>query len=68
MKTTKAKLTVWAPQVPGAEPTIVGQCDTIAEARGIAARFETRRDLNYQDVTIRLGRDGKIVERCGPAR
>jgi hypothetical protein len=65
---TIIKLTVWAPATPGAEPSLVGQCDTIADAREIAERFEHRRDLRMQDVVIRAGRDGKIVELCGPCR
>lgn len=68
MATTQPKLTVWAPRVPGAAASVVGACDTIAEARQIAADFRHRADLTYQDVFVRLGRDGKIVERCGPAR
>jgi hypothetical protein len=40
----------------------------MAEAREIAARYESRRDLTYQDVTIRLAATGKTIERCGPAR
>lgn len=66
--TTKSKLCVWAPRTAGVAPSIVGQCDTMAEAREIAARYESRRDLTYQDVTIRLAATGKTIERCGPAR
>jgi hypothetical protein len=63
-----ANYTVWAPAVPGADPTVAGTADTVAEARAIAARFAGRRDLRMMDVVIRLGRDGKIIERCGPCR
>jgi len=66
MKT--ATLTVWAPKTPGSDPTVIGVADTIADARKIAATLEHRRDLNRQDVVIRLDRDGKIIERCGPCR
>ena len=66
--TNTTKLTVWAPATPGAMATVAGKCDTMAEARAIAARFAGRRDLRGQDVVIRLGHDGKIVERCGPCR
>jgi hypothetical protein len=68
MATTTAKLSVWAPTHPGHSAVIVGECDTMAEARQIAERFGHRRDLSYQDVFVRLGRDGKIIERCGPCR
>jgi hypothetical protein len=37
------------------------------QARKIAARYDHRRDLRMQDVTIRLA-SGKIVEKCGPCR
>ena len=63
-----AKLTVWAPRVPGAEPSVVGECETVAEAREVAKGYAHRKDLTRQDVVIRLGRDGKIIERCGPCR
>ena len=63
-----SKLTVWAPTAPGQQEVVQGQCDTLAEARVIANRFSRRLDLRHQDVVIRLGRDGKIVERCGPCR
>ena len=59
-------LTVTAPKTPGAEPTVIATCATIAEARKVAAGFSGRRDLTYQDVVIRRG--ARIVERCGPAR
>lgn len=68
MITTASKLTVWAPMTPGCEPTVAGKCDTIAAARAIASRFSNRRDLRGQDIVIRLGHDGKIIERCGPCR
>lgn len=64
-----AKLTVWAPATPGAEISVVGTADTMVEARAIAARYQHRKDLRMQDVFIRLGKDGKIVEgNCGPCR
>jgi hypothetical protein len=66
--TTQPKLTVWAPATPGAAETIVGTAETIAEARTIAARYDHRRDLRMSDVVIRLGRDGKRIESCGPCR
>ena len=66
--TTEKKLSVWAPKVPGVEPTIVGWADTVTEAREIAAEYGRRRDLRMQDIVIRLGRDGKIIERAGPCR
>jgi hypothetical protein len=62
-----SKLAVWAPAVPGHDATIVGTADTIEKAREIASRYERRRDLRMQDVTIRLA-SGKIVEKCGPCR
>jgi len=65
MKTT-SKLTVWAPRTPGAEPTVVGVGETMADARLVARRFAHRRDLRHHDVVIR--RDDKIVEKCGPCR
>ena len=68
MTTHESKLTVWAPRTPGAQESVVGTCDTMSDARRVAAAFEDRRDLRRQDVVIRLGRDGKIVERCGPCR
>lgn len=64
----RKKLTVWAPKTPGAEATVVGEADTLDEARKIASGYATRPDLKMQDVFIRLGRDGKIIERCGPCR
>lgn len=67
MNATK-KLSVWAPATPGSFPSVVGECDRIAEARDIAKRFADRRDLRMQDVVVRLGRTGKIIERCGPCR
>ena len=63
-----SKLSVWAPEVPGAQPAYIGGYDTMAEARAKADEFGTRKDLCMQDVVIRLGRDGKIIERCGPCR
>jgi len=65
---TTTKLTVWAPSTPGADQSPVGFCDTIEEARAIAARYNHRKDLRGQDVVVRLGRDGKIIEKCGPCR
>lgn len=65
---TQKTVTVWAPRTPGAEPSIIGQAGTVAAARTIARQFKNRRDLTYQDVVIRLGRDGRIIERCGPCR
>lgn len=62
------KLTVWAPAVPGMPESAVGTADTLEAARQIAARFSGRRDLTMQDVVIRLGYDGKIIEYCGPCR
>ena len=67
-KLETAKLTVWAKATPGAKVTVVGSCDTMQEARAIASRFDDRRDLCNHDVFIRAGIDGKIIERCGPAR
>lgn len=68
MMTATAKLTVWAPRTPGAAESVIGTADKIADARKIAAQFAGRRDLKRQDVVIRLGHDGKIIERCGPCR
>jgi hypothetical protein len=68
-KTTPAhKLTVWAPKVPGAQATIVGRCDTMAEAHAITAQYAHRRDLTRQDVYIVRVATGKIISRDGPAR
>jgi hypothetical protein len=66
--TTTKKLTVWAPKVAGLETSCVGEYDTIADARAKAAEYGHRKDLRMQDVVIRLGVDGKIIERCGPCR
>ena len=62
------KLSVWAPKVPGLETSIVGLADTMDDAHRIASRFQNRRDLYRHDVYIRLGRDGVIIEYCGPCR
>lgn len=63
------KFTLWAPRTPGSHPEPVAFCDTIEEALDIAAaRFDHRKDLRWQDVVVRLGRDGRIIERCGPFR
>ncbi len=67
MSNATSKLAVWAPAVPGHDATIVGTADTMEQARKIAARYDHRRDLRMQDVTIRLA-SGKIVEKCGPCR
>ena len=67
MTKTAQKLAVWAPAVPGHDATIVGTADTMEQAREIASRYDHRRDLRMQDVTIRLA-SGKIVEKCGPCR
>lgn len=66
--TESGKLDVIAPRTPGAQPTVVGSADTIAEARAIAANFDHRRDLRRQDVVIRLRHSGKRIEFAGPCR
>ena len=63
----QGRCSVFAPVHPGHEPTMVATTETLAEARQYAARYSQRRDLRYCDVFIRLG-NGRIVERCGPAR
>lgn len=69
MSNATVRLTVWAPATPGADVSCVGTADTMAEARKIAAQYSHRRDLKMQDVYIRLGKDGKIVEgNMGPCR
>ena len=65
-KPNAPKLSVWAPRTPGCPESIVGECDTMEQAREIASRYEGRKDLRMQDVVIRLGRDGEIIEKCGP--
>jgi hypothetical protein len=64
----EVKLSVWAPARAGVESTIAGTADTMDQAYAIAAKFDDRRDLRYQDVEIRLGRDGKRVAFAGPSR
>ena len=64
--TTNKKLSVWAPTTQGASLTMQAQCDTIAEARLTASKFERRLDLRHQDVEIRLGYDGRRIEFAGP--
>lgn len=67
--TTKELFSVWAPEVPGATQSIVAICETIEQARSVCGRYANRRDLKGQDVCIRSGRDGIIVEGdMGPCR
>lgn len=63
------KVSVHAPATPGADHTVVGEFPTMADARSFCVRFNRdRRDLNYHDVVIRSGRNGKRIEMAGPLR
>jgi hypothetical protein len=62
----KPEIKVYAPAVPGADATVVAVCETMERAREVASRYEHRRDLRMQDVTIRVG--DKVIEKCGPCR
>ncbi len=63
------KLSLHAPETPGAQVTFIGTYEDFPAAREAAARkFGHRKDLRRQDVVIRLGEEGKIIEYCGPDR
>ena len=63
------KLSLHAPETPGGQVTFIAAYEDLQAAREAAARkFGRRKDLTRQDVAIRLGEDGKIIEYCGPDR
>ena len=67
MTATTKKLALYAPKIPGARETLVGEFDTIAEAVAYAQeRFGHRKDLRGQDVYVQAG--NRIIKRCGPCR
>lgn len=68
MKTVnECNVSVHAPRTPGATHTVVGEFDNVVEARAFCKRFNVnRKDMNYHDVEIRLGRNGKRIEFAGP--
>lgn len=65
--TKQTKYVVTAPKSPGAQPSAVAECATIAEARRAARPFASRKDLSGQDVRIERP-DGMLVEYAGPSR
>lgn len=61
-----ATYTVYAPSIPGQDPSRQGEYPTLNEARQATQRFQRRPDLKRQDVVIYRG--SKRVEFAGPCR
>ena len=53
---------------PGAAMTSVGKVGTLADARRLAAGYQGRSDLTYQDVRIERAGNEALVEYAGPCR
>lgn len=61
--------TIWAPSTPGGVMIEQRRCDTLREARRVAAEISVgRSDLTYQDVRIESRASDQLVEYAGPSR